>query len=178
MILTLYGTRGSASVKFVVSRLRFKAKGDSSADSSTASSALAVRPALVLDASPRRRLSCAALNSGSYLGGTCTGWPDLGLRAIRRLRRHAEWRRCRTFESHALPRDLSQSLWLRSRTDSSNCSRPTEVWIALTVSCSSLSERRFSRASVPPYAFCISHTYKDVRTPKRCHFILRDSIVR
>ncbi len=30
---------------------------------------------------------------------------------------------------------------------------------------------------IPPYAFCISHTYKDVRTPKRCHFILRDSIV-
>ena len=29
---------------------------------------------------------------------------------------------------------------------------------------------------IPPYAFCISHTYKDVRTPKRCHFILRDSI--
>ena len=31
---------------------------------------------------------------------------------------------------------------------------------------------------IPPYAFCISHTYKDVRTPKRCHFILRDSIDR
>ncbi len=30
---------------------------------------------------------------------------------------------------------------------------------------------------IPPYAFCISHTYKDVRTPKRCHFILRDSII-
>ena len=30
---------------------------------------------------------------------------------------------------------------------------------------------------IPPYAFCISHTYKDLRTPKRCHFILRDSIV-
>ena len=29
---------------------------------------------------------------------------------------------------------------------------------------------------IPPYAFCISHTYKDVRTPKRCHFVLRDSI--
>ena len=29
---------------------------------------------------------------------------------------------------------------------------------------------------IPPYAFCVSHTYKDVRTPKRCHFILRDSI--
>ncbi len=29
---------------------------------------------------------------------------------------------------------------------------------------------------IPPYAFCISHTYKDVRTPKRCHLILRDSI--
>ncbi len=29
---------------------------------------------------------------------------------------------------------------------------------------------------IPPYAFCISHTYKDVRTPKKCHFVLRDSI--